>query len=244
MKLSLQIEKSENFFARARVRKYSSAIALSARHFGFSKCQALWILRILLIGFAPMIGFAQESQTILGTDSRVHGFVLDHSQEPATRDDMGIADTCDWIKAKATSLALVGSEGASVDPRIKAKRGMIVLEGLIPGSTPKILDTEFLTPYQNYATSIPGDIGMQPGPRYPLAVTMAATIAGQGDLMIQKGDYLIVHADGQLYSYSLPDLTIPSDGILRLYLGTDDTLYYDTKLTHPVHSGACGRKAS
>ena len=157
---------------------------------------------------------------------------------------MKIADDCQWIKSKATAIALVGSDGASVDPRIHSTRGLIVLEGLKIGSDPKILHTAFLSTYKNYPTSIPGEMGIQPGPRYPLAITLAAALAGQGNLELHKGDYPIIHAEGQLYAYSLPEITIPSEGLLRLYLGTDDTLYYDASLTHPFHSGLCGSKQS
>ena len=46
------------------------------------------------------------------------------------------------------------------------------------------------------------------------------------------------------HSYALPSITIPSEGLLRLYPGADDMLYDDAALTHPFHSGSCGGKHS
>ncbi len=212
-------------FARAHTRIYRSTLFLS-----------------FCLVFKTIPAIAQEPQFILGQDSRIHGVALDASKDLSTRQNMGISDTCSQIKKHATAMALVGSEGASVDPRIKSTRGIIVLEGLVNNSATKILHTAFLSPYKNYPASIPGEMGIQPGPRYPLAVTIAATVAGEGDLLLHKGDFLIIHADGQLFAYSLPEITIPSEGLLRLYLGTDDTLYYDSALTHPFHSSTCGGK--
>lgn len=227
------IGKSTFFFARAHTRLNRSLPAgRQARLLVCSFC--------LILSTIP--SFAQEPQFIRGRDSFIHGVVLDRTSEQATRKSMGISDDCQWIKKRPTAMALVGSEGASVDPHIKSTRGVIVLEGLNNNADPKVLHTRFLSQYKNHPSSIPAEIAMLPGSRYPLAVTISATLAGEGDLIFQKGDYLIVHADGQLYSYALPEITIPSEGVLRLYLGTDDTLYYDAALTHPAHPGACGRK--
>jgi hypothetical protein len=223
---TIRIENKIFYYARARARVYSKAIALA-----------------LVLSAPAALSFAVEPPFILGQDAQIHGIALDHSKEQATRGQMGISDDCSWIKKQASAIALVGSDGASVDPRVKSTRGVFVLEGLKANAAPKVLHTHFLSPYENYSMAIPGEIGIQPGPRYRLALTIAATLAGSGDLVFQKGDYVIVHADGQLFAYPLPEMTIPSEGLVRVYLGTDDQLYYDAALTHPVHAGACGSKS-
>jgi hypothetical protein len=183
----------------------------------------------------------QDTAFVLGQDSQIHSVALDYSQESVTRQNMGISDNCSHIKKRASAIPLIGSDGATLDARIQSTRGILVLEGLAAGqATPKVLYTQLLNPYNNYPTSISGEFGMLPGSRYPLALTLAASLVGSGDLSFQKGDSVIVHTDGQLFNYALPSITIPSGGLLRLYLGTDDTLYYDAALKHPFHSGACG----
>jgi len=213
------------FFARARARIYRSTLALS-----------------FCFVCAAVSSQAQEPQFILGRDSRIHGIQLNHSLEAGTRRTLKFSETCKRIKKHATAAPLIGSEGASVDPHIKSTRGMIVLEGLMPGAEPEILHTALLSNYKNFPSSIPGEMGKQLSPRYALAVTIAATVAGQGDLELHKGDSLVVQTNGQFYSYSMPEITIPSEGLVRLYLGTDDMLYYDSSLLHPFHAGACGGK--
>jgi hypothetical protein len=193
----------------------------------------------LCLAFLSISSFADDPQFIFGADSRIHGITLDRSAEASTRQAMQIANDCRWIKKQATAMALAGSENSSVNPRIASTRGAVVLESLRPGVGPKVLDTELLVPYKNYPTSIPGETAIQPSLRYPLAITLAAMLAGEGDLAVKNGDSLVIHTDGQLFSYSLPEITIPSGGLLRLYLGADDTLYYDAALTHPVHAGTC-----
>jgi hypothetical protein len=209
------------FFARTRTRVYRSGV--------------------LILSFAGMTA-AQDPQFIRGQDSRVHGVTLDHQKELGTLSKMGISRHCARIKKQPSALALVGSEGASLDVRVKSSRGLIVLEGLRPGAEPKILSTRFLGQYKNYPISISAELGTLPGSRYPLALTIAASLPGSGDLLFQKGDQILVHADGQIYVYFMPEITIPNEGLLRLYLGTDDNLYFDAALTHPVHSGPCGSK--
>ena len=230
MKLPDPIGMIIKFFARARVRKYSSALAHR---------QAVLMFVSFCIVFPPIFSFGQEPQFIRGEDSTIYGIVLDHRAEATTRQQMQITADCSRVKRHATAMTLVGSEGAAVVPEIKSTRGILVLEGLRADAEPKILHTALLGAYKNYPNAIPGEIGIQPGPRYPLALTLAASLAGEGELVIQKGDYVIIHADNQLYAYYLPEITIPSEGLLRLSLGTDDTLYFDAALTHPVHSGAC-----
>ncbi|MFA5975689.1 MAG: hypothetical protein WC859_05920 [Elusimicrobiota bacterium] len=166
-------------------------------------------------------------------------FDLNHSQEPATRQKMHISDNCQWAKNQPTAMALVGSEGAAVVPHIQSVLGVVVLEGLQAAADPKPLDIEFLGSYGNYPKSIRPGKTLQPSPRRPLAITIAALPAGKDSLVIRKGDYLVIKADYQLYTYALPEMTIPSEGLLRFYLGTDDTLYTDPALTHPAHSGIC-----
>jgi len=217
------------FFARACAHAYENIHELIA------------IAMIFAFSFtASAFAADPESLFVRGNDSRIHSVRLTHYQDQTTKQTMGISGACRWIKSQASAMALVGSEGATLDPRIKSTRGVIALEGLITGAEPKVLDTVLLSPYKNYPTNIPGESGKMPGTHYPLAITIAAKLAGQGDLVLHKGDTLIVHADGQLYAYSLPNITIPSEGVVRLYLGTDDTLYYDATLKHPFHSGACG----
>jgi hypothetical protein len=225
MKLLKLIGTAIKFFARARAGAHTRTMILT-----------------ICVVFPAIFSSAQDPQFIRGQDSEIHGIVLDHSLEATTRQNMQITEACPNIRNRAKAMGLVGSEGASVNPRINSSRGLVVLEGLKAGQEPKILDTELLAPYQNLPLSIPAETNVFPASRYPLAMTIAATLAGEGDLVLQKGDYLIVHADGQLYAYYLPDLTIPSEGVLRLFLGTDDTLYYDEALRHPIHSGACGGK--
>jgi hypothetical protein len=194
---------------------------------------------------ASICTFAQAEPFVYGKDSRIHAVSLDHSLEGATRQKMQILDNCDQVKARATSLPFTGSEGAALIPHMQSGRGVLVLEGLVPNANPTPLDTELLSLYKNYPTSIPGETtGASPSPRYAFALTIAATLTGEGDLVIQKGDFLNIRTDGQVYAYSLPEITIPSEGVLRLYLGTDDTLYYDAALTHPFHSGTCGSKSN
>lgn len=217
----------QSIFHVARARVYSSARGV--------------MLAVCLMT-AAHVGIAQEAQFIRGQDSRVHGVALDHQQEQATLSKMGITRKCARITKQPSALALVGSEGASLDVRVKSSRGLIVLEGLRPGVEPKILSTRFLGQYKNYPISIPAEFGMFPGSRYPLALTIAASLPGSGNLVFQKGDRILVHADGQLFVYFMPEITIPNEGLLRLYLGTDDSLYFDAALTHPVHSGSCGSK--
>ncbi len=186
------------------------------------------------------IVFAVSLFSALSFADQASEFIFDHSQENSTRHAMGIADTCARMNSQALANALIASEGATIDPRISSPRGVVVLEGLISGAEPKMLDTVFLSPYKNYPTSIQSEITTFPAVRYPLAVTLAAKITGEGGLVLRKTDRLIIHADGQLFVYFLADLMIPSNGLLRLYVGTDDHLYYDSTLKHPLHSGACG----
>ena len=225
MDLKLFIGFGEFFIARAHTRIYRS---------------------IALVSFCLVItstfSVAQEIPFIRGNDSRIHGVQLNHTGETATRKKMRISTKCGWIKPQATAVALIGSEGSVIIPHIKAKRGIVILEGISPDAEPKVMDTELLGNYKNYPASIPAETAMLPSRQYPLAITLTASMIGQGDLVIQKGDSITVNADHQLYAYALPEITIPSEGILRLYLGSDDTFYYDAALTHPAHAGACGRK--
>jgi hypothetical protein len=232
MDLSILIGQ-KNFIARARVPAFErlQKPSVIAMVFAIS----------LFVGRSAV---AQETPFLLGKDSRIHAVSLDHTRETATRKKMHILDNCAVAKVQATALPLVGSEGAALIPHIKSTRGVIVLEGLIPNADSKPMDTELLNVYKNYPISIPGETGMFPNPRHPLALTIAATLTGTGDLVFQRGDSITVRADSQLYTYSLPPITIPSEGILRFYLGTDDTLYYDAALKHPVHAGPCGSKKS
>jgi hypothetical protein len=210
------------FFARVRARVYRSAMA---RHPSAKAVLAAFALGCL----APLtLGLAMEKP-----------LVVDHSVEQDTRETMQIRENCRAIKARASAIALMGAPGAAVSPHVRSRNGLVVLEGLREGVDAKVLDTEFLGPYQDYPLSLRPEPVMQPAARYPLAVTLAS-LAGQKELAFQKGDYLAIQADGQTYVYYLAELKIPAEGVLRLYVGTDDTLYFDRTLKHPAHSGACG----
>jgi hypothetical protein len=217
-----------------------------ARVHAFEKWQELFVIAMVFaISFsAGVCAFSQDLPFVRGKDSLIHAITVDRSQDTPTRQKMHIKNDCVYVKPRATAIALTAPEGASIEAHIKSSRGFIILEGLVAGAGPKILHTVLLSQYKNYPISIPGEKSMQPGVRYPVALTFAATLAGTGDLALHKGDTLSIHADGQLYSYPLPDITIPSEGLLRLYAGTDDTLYYDRALTHPFHSGPCRSKKS
>lgn len=217
-----------------------------SENLNFARARACAHARSMILSFCLVITsfplMAVEPSFILGTDSQIHGIQIDHSNEQSTRDALGLKDTCGAIKQHPAAYAFVGSEGASIDPRITSSRGLLVLEGLRANTEPKILNTRFLGPYKNYPASIMAETVIFPGSRYPMAITIAASLVGSGDLVLKKSDYVILHADGQLFMYPLAEIILPSEGVLRLYLGTDDTLYYDAALTHPVHSGACGSR--
>jgi hypothetical protein len=226
MDIRFRIGRKHFFFARARARIVRSASA---------------VLFSVLATIRP--GLAQDPEFIIGNDSQKHGIVLDHSPEKQTRSTMGVSPDCDYVRKQPKALPMVASEGAWINPHVTSHRGVMLLEGLRPGKNPKLMDTEFLGQYKNYPATMRAETQMMPGSRYPLCLIITAAYVGEGDLVFQKGDYVIVHADGQLFAYKVPEITIPSEGVLRFYLGTDDTLYYNSELTHPVHAGRCGRKA-
>ncbi len=220
------------FCARACARILSSsAIRLPVEWVGY----LLLSLSILL----PNVTLAQDTRTLRGADLKIHGVALNRSLEQPTREKMHIADHCGYEKATASAMPLVGSDGATVIPHFQSKRGVVLLEGYIQGVEPKVLHTALLSTYKNLPTAIRGEIAMQPSPRYNLAIALAATVAGDGDLALAKGDFLTLQTDGQIYVYSLPEITVPSEGLVTLFAGTDDSLYFDAALTHLAHSGSC-----
>src|SRR6185312_7477864 len=204
------------FFARARI---SKTIALPL---------VLWLGGIFISAANVNAGVFTA-----GADGRIHGIALDHGRETSTRNALRITDRCAFSRSTATARPLVASDDAMILPHLSSQRGVLVLDGLRPGAAPKTLFTQLLSPHNNDPISIAGEKGIQPGPRYTMALTFAATLAGHGDLAIAAGDFVNIKADGQVYRYRLPALTIPSEGVLRVFAGTDDTFYYDAALTHP-----------
>jgi len=220
----------KNLFARARVPAYETLHEL--------------IAMAMVFAFSILAGIsnaAEEPHFVHGLDSRIHAIASDRTLEEKTREKMHISENCGQIKPHTSAIAFVGSDGARLIPHIKSTRGLLVLEGLREGAEPKVLSSQLLGDYNAYPRSLPGDPVILPALAYPLTLTLAATLAGSGDLIITKDDYVIITAARHGYAYHFPDLTIPNEGVLKLYLGTDDTLYYDAALTHPVHSGECRR---
>jgi hypothetical protein len=200
------------------------------------------IATVFCIVFSAFAATTSDPAFIRGANGSIRGLFLDRLSEISTRKKMKILDNCVRVKSAPTAMAFVGAENAAVLPHMTAKQGAIELEALMADGGTKILDTELLGPYKNYPTSMIGET-ILPSPHHPLAVTLAAPFAGEQDLVIQKNDYLGIRTDGLVYAYHLPPMIIPSGGLLRMYLGTDDTLYYDAALTHPVHEGFCKKRA-
>ncbi len=220
----------KNFFCFARACAYIDSLAM--------------IIAFCIVFQTITVLAADETQFVRGHDSQIHGMHLDYSAAAKTRIKMRITEDCAFIKARPTALPLTGSEDASISARLKNPRGVVVLEGLRPGAEPQPLHTEILVPFRNYPTSIPAEKQSLASTRFPLSITLAASATGDGDLVLQSNDTLTVQTDGQLFNYRFPELTIQSGGLIRLYLATDDQLYYDQSLLHPVHQGPCGRKHS
>jgi len=222
MDLQLFIGQASFFFARARA--HVRSIVLS-----------------FCISFSAFSALANEPTPLKQVNGALGGFTLDHSLESATRTKMKVSDQCDQIKTiRNTALMVMGDVTAF--PHIQSGRGIIVLEGLVEGAEPKVLTTVFLSPYQNYPQVLQGPQRSMPVQQYPLALTFSPTLVGQGDMTFQKGDYIAIRTARLLFSYPLPAVKVPSEGVLRLYAGSDDQLYYDKALTHPLHEGPCKKR--
>jgi hypothetical protein len=207
------------FFSRVRARTRSISLTIC---FVFSAFHAI----------------AADPAMLRGPKGVIRGLDLDTRIESKTRGAMKILPNCIRAKNQATALPMVGQETATLVPHVKAHVGVAILEGILADGRFKTLDTQLLGAYMNY----PGEMNAadpKSKAKYPLAITLSAPFTSQGDLVFQPGDYLGLKTNGQLYAYKLPNLTIKNGAMLRLFVATDDTLYYDAALTHPLHEGKC-----
>ena len=211
------------FFSRARAHVYKCT----------SACLAAFLFLSVGIASAADPAFVRDSRGI------IQGLVLNGRQEQATRNILKILSRCIHMKAHPSAMSLVGSENSTLSVLTQARTGVFVLEAILSKNSFKTLDTELAGPYKNFPVSMPITPMALPAPRHAFALTIAAPLADQGSVVLNSGDVIRVKTDGQLYAFPFPAMKIPAGGMLRVYLGTDDTLYYDAGLTHPLHEGRC-----
>jgi hypothetical protein len=208
--------------------------------FFFARAQAhtRTILAIFSLISPAVLSAAQNPEFIYDGKNKLRGVALDHNAEPSTLQKMSLKENCVWIKKQATAAPLMGAEDAMLISHIQAQRGVIVLETIRKNGAHKPASTLILGKYKTYPNAIAGESTL-PSRDYPLAVSFGSVLSGQGDLVLHKTDSISVKTGAQIFTYFMPEMTIPSEGVVRFYPGTDDTLYFDPALKHPAHDGRC-----
>src|SRR5690348_16878270 len=84
-----------------------------ARMHAYEKLQEPFVIAmVFVISFsAAVCATVDESLFVRGKDSRIHAVAINHSMENSTRQKMHVLDNCQKIKAQATALPLIGSDG-------------------------------------------------------------------------------------------------------------------------------------